>query len=69
MLNKYRSSPLLPGVTASSKESPAGMTDTPALELKKFAGPGWESHCLSQSPGNFLVKAQPGVKWQRSVLL
>lgn len=41
-------------MTASPEESSAGVTGIPALELKEFADPGWESHCLRQSPGSFL---------------
>ena len=59
MLNKCQSSPLLRGVTTSSKESSAEMTGTPELE----------THCLSQSPGSFLVRIQPGMKWEPSLLL
>lgn len=69
ILNKCQSSPLLPGVTASPKESSSGMTGTPALELMEFADPGWESHCLSGSPGSFLMKVQPGLKRERILLL
>lgn len=41
-------------MTASPEESSAGVTGIPALELKDFADPGWESHCLRQSLGSFL---------------
>lgn len=46
MLNKCQSSPLLPGATAPPEETSSGMRGTPALELKEFADPGWESHSL-----------------------
>lgn len=54
MFNKCQSSPLLPGVTASPKESPTGVTGTPTPELLEFAHPGWEPHHFSLPPSKFL---------------